>query len=38
MGTTPLKSAIDLARHNDGRFPNESAKYRHAGGALLAEK
>ena len=38
MGTTQLKSAIDLARHNGVRFPNESAKYRHARDALLAEE
>ena len=38
MGTTPLKSAIDLARHNGVRFPNESAEYRHARDALLAEE
>ena len=38
MGTTPLKSAIDLARHNGVRFPNESAEYRDARDALLAEE
>ena len=38
MATTPLKSSIDLARHNGVRFPNESAEYRHARDALLAEE
>ena len=38
MGTTPLKSAIDLARHNGVRFPKESAENRQARDALLAEE
>ena len=38
MTTTDLKSAIDLARQNGVRFPNESADYRHARDALLAEE
>ncbi len=38
MSTNQLKSAIDLARHNGVRFPNESADYRQARDALLAEE
>lgn len=38
MSTTQLKSAIELARQNGVRFPNESANYRHARDALLAEE
>ena len=38
MSTTQLKSAIELARQNGVRFPNESADYRHARDALLAEE
>ena len=38
MITTPLTSAIDLARQNGVRFPNESADYRRARDALLAEE
>ena len=38
MSTTQLKSAIDLARQNGVRFPNESGDYRHARDALLAEE
>ena len=38
MVTTPLKPAIELARHNGVRFPNESAEYRQARDALLAEE
>ena len=38
MSTTPLTSAIDLARQNGVRFPNESADYRRARDALLAEE
>ena len=38
MNTTQLKSAIDLARQNGVRFPNESAGYRQARDALLAEE
>ena len=38
MSTTQIKSAIELARHNGVRFPNESAEYRHARDALLAEE
>ena len=38
MSTTQLKSAIDLARQNGVRFPNESAGYRQARDALLAEE
>jgi predicted dithiol-disulfide oxidoreductase (DUF899 family) len=38
LNTTPLKSAIDLARHNGVRFPNEGADYRQARDALLAEE
>jgi predicted dithiol-disulfide oxidoreductase (DUF899 family) len=38
MSTTPLNSAIDLARQNGVRFPNESADYRLARDALLAEE
>ena len=38
MSTTPLPSAIDLARQNGVRFPNESVDYRHARDALLAEE
>jgi len=33
-----LNPAIELARQNGVRFPNESAQYRHARDALLAEK
>ena len=38
MSTTQLKSAIELARQNGVSFPNESAAYRHARDALLAEE
>ena len=38
MSTNQLKSASDLARQNGVRFPNESADYRHARDALLAEE
>jgi predicted dithiol-disulfide oxidoreductase (DUF899 family) len=38
MSTTQLKSAIELARKNGVRFPNESAEYRYARDALLAEE
>lgn len=38
MGTTSHKSAIELARHNGVRFPNESSEYRHARDALLSEE
>ena len=38
MITTPLTSAIDLARQNGVLFPNESADYRRARDALLAEE
>ena len=38
MHTTPLTSAIDLARQNGVRCPNESNEYRHARDELLAEE
>ncbi len=38
MSTTQLTSAIDLARQNGVRFPNESVDYRHARDELLAEE
>ncbi len=38
MSTPQLKSAIELARQNGVRFPNESAEYRHARDTLLAEE
>lgn len=38
MNTTTLHSAIDLANQNGMRFPNESAAYREARDALLAEE
>ncbi len=38
MSTSQLKPAIELARQNGVRFPNESADYRHARNALLAEE
>jgi predicted dithiol-disulfide oxidoreductase (DUF899 family) len=38
MSTIQLKSAIELARHNGVRFPNESVDYRKARDALLAEE
>ena len=38
MSTNQLKSAIELARQNGVRFPNESADYRQARDALLAEE
>ena len=38
MSTTRLTSAIDLARLNGVRFPNESVEYRHARDELLAEE
>ena len=38
MTTTQLASAIDLARQNGVRFPNESKDYRGARDALLAEE
>ena len=37
-GKTNLTSAIDLARQNGVRFPNESVDYRQARDALLAEE
>jgi predicted dithiol-disulfide oxidoreductase (DUF899 family) len=38
MSSTPLESAIELARQNGLRFPDESADYRHPRDALLAEE
>ena len=38
MHTTPLTSAIDLARQNNVRFPNENIEYRQARDELLAEE
>ncbi len=38
MLTPQLTSAIDLARQNGVRFPNESTAYRHARDELLAEE
>jgi predicted dithiol-disulfide oxidoreductase (DUF899 family) len=38
MSTTLVKSATELARQNGVRFPNESAEYRSARDALLAEE
>jgi predicted dithiol-disulfide oxidoreductase (DUF899 family) len=38
MSTTQLNCAIELARQNGVRFPNESADYRQARDALLAEE
>ena len=38
MHTTPLTSAIDLARQSGVRFPNENNKYRQARDELLAEE
>ena len=38
MSTTQLTSAMDLARRNGVRFPNESDDYRRARDALLAEE
>ena len=38
MHTTPLTSAIDLARQNGVRFPNENIEYRQARDELLAEE
>ena len=38
MNTTQLTSAIDLARRNGVRFPNEGDEYRRARDALLAEE
>ena len=38
MSSTQLTSAIDLARQNGVRFPNESVDYRRARDALLAEE
>ncbi len=38
MSTNQLKSSVELARQNGVRFPNESADYRHARDALLAEE
>ena len=38
MSTTQLTSAIQLARQNGVRFPNESVDYRHARDELLAEE
>jgi predicted dithiol-disulfide oxidoreductase (DUF899 family) len=35
---TPLKSAVELARNAPMRWPNESAEYRRARAALLAEE
>src|ERR1700675_2300292 len=36
--SSTLKPAADLARASDVRFPNESAEYRRAREALLAEE
>ena len=38
MSTNPLKPAAELAQHNGVRFPNESADYREARNALLADE
>ena len=38
MNTTQLKPAIELAKGNGMRFPNESEDYRQARDALLAEE
>ena len=38
MSTNHLKSAVELAQQNGVCFPNESANYRHARDALLAEE
>ena len=38
MLTTSLTSAIDLARQNGVRFPNENIEYRQARDELLAEE
>ena len=38
MNTTQLKPAIELAKGNGIRFPNESADYRQARDALLGEE
>ena len=38
LSTTQFPSAIDLARQNGVRFPNESLDYRRARDALLAEE
>ncbi|MDO9561695.1 MAG: DUF899 family protein [Bradyrhizobium sp.] len=38
MSSSTLKSAIELARASGMRFPNESAEYRRAREALLAEE
>jgi predicted dithiol-disulfide oxidoreductase (DUF899 family) len=38
MSTNQLTSAIDLARQNGVRFPNESPEYRKARDTLLAEE
>ena len=38
ISTTPLASAIELARQNGVRFPNESTEYRRARDGLLAEE
>ena len=38
VSTSQLSSAIDLARQNGVRFPNESVDYRHARDALLAQE
>ncbi len=37
-GSTILKSAVELAQRNQTRYPNESAQYRQARQALLAEE
>src|ERR1700745_2632342 len=37
-GNTPLPSASELAAKNHSHFPNESAEYRSARNALLAEE
>ena len=38
MSSTQLTSAMDLARRNGVRFPNEGDEYRRARDALLAEE
>ena len=38
MNSSSLKPAVELARTNGVRYPNESAEYRRAREALLAEE
>ena len=38
MSSSTLKPVVELARASNVRYPNESAEYRHAREALLADE